>query len=97
MAVDADPDLVHSFEARIFNNFFERLQIFVHPQNFDLQTQLSLAFQEEQYKMANWREVPFSLFAWSPVSLAGPFSRTVSTFRSITFAYQFPSNEGTLN
>lgn len=65
MAIDADPDssLVHSFEAKIINNFFERLQIFVHPQNFDLQTQISLAFQEEELKMANWREVTLALFA----------------------------------
>lgn len=64
MAIDADPDssLVHSFEARIIHNFFERLQVFVHPQKFDLQTQLSLAFEEEELKMANWREVLFPLF-----------------------------------
>lgn len=65
MAIDANPDSswMHSFEARIINNFFERLQIFVYPQHFDLQTQLSLAFQEEENRMAHWREVPFPLFA----------------------------------
>lgn len=59
MAIDADPHLVESFEARVINNFFERLSHFVHPQIFDLQIQVALAVQDEQRKMTDWREVLF--------------------------------------
>lgn len=73
MAIDADPHWVTNFEARIINNFFERLRDFVHPQKFDLQMQLALAVQEEQHKMTDWREV--TLFPFRFITLSFSWSR----------------------
>lgn len=60
MAFDSVPDLMQSFEAKIIDNFIEKLRIFVYPHKFDMQLQLALAFEEEQRIMAYWREVIIS-------------------------------------
>lgn len=58
MALDSGPVWMQNFEARIINDFLERLRIFVYPQNFDTKVQFAMDLQEEERKnMAHWREV----------------------------------------